>query len=48
VRRVRRRKIVEYLVKWKGYPEEEITWVDEMDVHEDLIKEYKSASVPEP
>jgi hypothetical protein len=48
VRRVKRRKVVQYLVKWKGYPEEENTWADEMDIHEDIIKEHESASVLAP
>lgn len=37
VRRVRKRKVVQYLVKWKGYPEEENTWTDDADIHDDLI-----------
>jgi len=32
----------------EGYPEEENTWVDKIDVHKDPIKEYKSANVLEP
>lgn len=44
VRRVRKRKVVQYLVKWKGYSEEENTWADETDIHDDLIEEYESAS----
>ena len=42
VRRIRRRKVVQYLVKWKGYPDEENAWADEIDIHEDLIKDYES------
>lgn len=42
--RIRRRKVVQYLVKWKGYPEEENTWVGEADIHEDLIRDYESRS----
>jgi hypothetical protein len=45
VRRIRRRKVVQYLVKWKGYPEEENTWADEADIHEDLIRDYESRSL---
>jgi hypothetical protein len=40
VRRVGKRKIVQYLVKWEGYPENENTWEDETDVHDDLIKAF--------
>ncbi|KAI9752223.1 MAG: hypothetical protein M1835_001112 [Candelina submexicana] len=46
--RVKRRKVIQYLVKWKGYAEEENTWADKMDIHEDVIKEYESASVSAP
>jgi hypothetical protein len=45
VRRVKGRKVIQYLVKWKGYLEDENTWVDEIDIHEDVIKEYERASV---
>lgn len=48
VRRVRRHKVVQYLVKRKGYTEEENTWENELDIHEGLIKEYKSRSVSAP
>jgi hypothetical protein len=40
VRAVRRRKIVQYLVKWKGYPKDENTWEDETDIHDDLTKAF--------
>ena len=40
VRAVRRRKIIQYLVKWKGYPEDENTWEDETDIHNDLTKAF--------
>jgi len=33
----RRRKIIQYFVKWQGYPDEDNTWLDEEDIHEDLI-----------
>lgn len=45
VRRVRRHKVVQYLVKWKGYTEEENTWEDVVSIHEGLIKKYESGSV---
>ena len=48
VRRIKKRKVVQYLVKWKGYPEEENTWVNDMDVHEDIIKEYENTSFSAP
>lgn len=41
VGRGRRKKMVtQYWVKWKGYPEDDNTWVNEADMHEDLIKAY--------
>jgi Chromo (CHRromatin Organisation MOdifier) domain len=40
IHKVRRRKIVQYLVKWKGYPEDENTWENETDIHDDLIKAF--------
>lgn len=43
--RIRRRKVVQYFVKWKGYPEEENTWVDKANIHKDLVKEYESVSI---
>lgn len=44
-RRVRRRKVIQYLVKWKGYPEEENSWENEADIHEDLIRDYEARVV---
>ena len=43
VRRVRGRKVVHYFVKWKGYSDEENTWEDKKDIHEDLIEDYEGA-----
>ena len=45
VRRVRRRKVIQYLVKWIGYSEEENSWEDEADIHEDLIRDYETRDV---
>lgn len=45
VHRIRRRKVVQYFVKWKGYAEEENTWVDKANIHKDLVKEYESVSI---
>lgn len=42
VRRAKRRNVVQYLVRWKGYTEAENTWQDAMDIHDDLITEYES------
>jgi hypothetical protein len=36
VRRVKRRKVVQDRVKWKGYPEEN-TWADEVDIQRSKI-----------
>lgn len=36
----RKKMITQYWVKWKGYPEDDNTWVNEADMHEDLIKAY--------
>jgi hypothetical protein len=30
----------QYWVKWKGYSEDDNSWVNEADMHEDLIKAY--------
>ncbi|KAF7502846.1 hypothetical protein GJ744_005001 [Endocarpon pusillum] len=38
VRKRVRRKRVQYLVKWQGYPENENTWEDEKDIHRGLIE----------
>jgi hypothetical protein len=40
IRRAGKRKSVQYLVKWTGYPEDENTWEDETDIHDDLIKAF--------
>jgi hypothetical protein len=34
--------ITQYWVKWKGYPEADNSWVNEADMHEDLIKAYRA------
>ena len=36
----RKKTITQYWVKWKGYPEDDNSWVNEADMHEDLIKAY--------
>ncbi|KAH8650228.1 hypothetical protein BGZ60DRAFT_194297 [Tricladium varicosporioides] len=36
----RKKMITQYWVKWKGYPEDDNSWVNEADIHEDLIKAY--------
>jgi hypothetical protein len=36
----RKKMITQYWVKWKGYPEDDNSWVDEADIHDDLIKAY--------
>ncbi|GKT28525.1 hypothetical protein ADUPG1_000704, partial [Aduncisulcus paluster] len=42
-RRYSRGNMTRYLVKWKGYPDTENTWVDETDIFdESIIKEYES------
>lgn len=45
VRRIRTRKVVQYFVKWKGYPEEENTWVDKANIHKDLVDDYESVRI---
>lgn len=42
VRRVGRRRKVQYLVKWKEYPDSENTWEDETDIHDDLIEAFEA------
>ncbi len=42
---VKRCKVVQYLVKWKEYSEKKNTWADEINIHENVIKKYESASV---
>jgi chromobox protein 1 len=40
-RRYGRMKKLQYLLKWKGYPEAENTWQDKKDIFaQQLIKEY--------
>ena len=38
----RKKMITQYWVKWKGYPEDDNSWVDEADIHEDLIEAYRA------
>lgn len=43
VGRGRRKKIItQYWVKWKGYPEDDNSWVNEADIYKDLIKAYRA------
>ena len=36
-----RSKCLQYLIKWKGYPESDNTWEDATDVHApEIIKQY--------
>lgn len=37
----RKKMITQYWVKWKGYPEDDNSWVNEADIHDDLIKAYR-------
>src|SRR5205085_9370673 len=37
-----RRKVIQYLVKWEGYGSEHNSWINETDIHEDLIKAYEA------
>lgn len=36
----RKKMITQYWVKWKGYPKDDNSWVNEADIHDDLIKAY--------
>ena len=36
----RKKMITQYWVKWKGYPEDDNSWVNEADIHDDLIEAY--------
>jgi hypothetical protein len=40
-RGTRKKMITQYWVKWKGYPEDDNSWVNEADMHEDLIQAYR-------
>jgi transposase InsO family protein len=41
-RRVNRRIVVEYLVKWRGYPDSDNSWEPASNVHaDDLVREYQ-------
>jgi Chromo (CHRromatin Organisation MOdifier) domain len=40
-----RRKVIQYLVKWEGYGNEHDSWVNETNIHEDLIKTYATSTV---
>jgi len=38
-----RRQKLQYLVKWKGYPDSDNEWVDKDDVHaNEAIREFKN------
>ena len=40
-------KKLEYLIKWKGYPSSENSWINESDLHApELLAEYHSTGVP--
>ena len=40
-RRYGRKKTLQYLIHWKGYPHSDNSWVDHKDLHApDLLKEY--------
>ncbi|KAI1293100.1 hypothetical protein F5Y03DRAFT_402698 [Xylaria venustula] len=40
----RKRMVVQYWVKWQGWSGEYNEWVDEDDIHEDLVTAYNSAT----
>ena len=45
-RRHSRRKTLQYLVKWKGYPDSDNEWVNHKDMHApDAIREYKAHQI---
>jgi hypothetical protein len=37
--------VAQYWVKWQGWSDEYNEWVDEDDIHEDLVAAYNSATV---
>jgi hypothetical protein len=43
-----RSKCLQYLIKWKGYPESDNTWEDATDVHApELTKQYHKCHLPQ-
>jgi hypothetical protein len=40
LRRRKRRRVIEYLVKWQGYGEEDNSWVRAADIHPGLIEDF--------
>ncbi|PMD53357.1 uncharacterized protein K444DRAFT_635392 [Hyaloscypha bicolor E] len=38
----RKKMITQYWVKWKGYPDDNNSWVNEANMYEDLIKAYRA------
>ena len=41
-----RRRTLQYLVKWKGYPDSDNKWVNHKDMHAlDVIREYKAHQI---
>lgn len=40
----RKRMVAQYWVKWQGWSDEYNEWVDEGDIHEDLVAAYNSAA----
>jgi len=35
-------EIVQYLIKWEGYSNDHNCWVDENDIHKDLVESFLS------
>lgn len=39
-RRLHKKSVTQYLVRWLGYEEDEDCWVDEKDIHPGLIEQF--------
>jgi hypothetical protein len=40
----RKKNVTQYLVQWRGYPNDQSIWINEDNIHEDLIEAYRSAA----
>ena len=44
-KRIEERKTVYYLIKWKGYGDEDNTWEPKLNLGSEMIKEYENRQI---